>query len=180
MLSQTDEKGVERPVAFASRTLTQSERNYAQVEKEAAGIIFGVKKFHKYLYGRKFRLITDHKPLTVIFGPKKGVPTLAALRLQRWSLILMAYHYDIEYRNTDKHGNADFCSRLVDSSSDDQLGVEAQINYFSHVDHLPITADDISRETHRDATLSRVYSYAMSGWPSNPKVIPENILQNSK
>ncbi len=69
----------------------------------------------------------------------------------------MAYHYDIEYRNTDEHKkNADFCSRLVDSSSDDELGVEAQINYFSHVDHLPITADDISRETHRDETLSRV------------------------
>ncbi len=50
---------MERPVAFASRTLTQTERNYTQVKKEAAGIIFGVKKFHKYLYGRKFRLITE-------------------------------------------------------------------------------------------------------------------------
>ena len=74
-------------------------------------IIFGVKKFHKYIYGRKFNLLTDHKALTTIFGPRKGVPTLAALRLQRWSLILMAYDYDITYRRSEEHSNADFLSR---------------------------------------------------------------------
>jgi hypothetical protein len=73
----------ERPIAYASRSLTQADKNYAQIEKEALGIIFGVRKFHKYLFGRKFALITDHKPLTTILSPKKEVPTLAALRLQR-------------------------------------------------------------------------------------------------
>ena len=58
--------GTEKPTAYASRTLTQSEKGYAQLEKEALSLIFVVKKFHQLLYGRKFTLVTDHKPLTTI------------------------------------------------------------------------------------------------------------------
>ena len=99
--------GEERPIAYASRTLSKSERNYAQIEKEAISIIFGVKKFHQYLCGRKFLLVTDHKQLTTLLGPKSGIPTYAAARLQRWALLLAAYQYDIEYRSTAKNANAD-------------------------------------------------------------------------
>ena len=101
--------GSERPVAFASRTLSQSERNYAQVEKEALSLIFGVKHFHSYLYGT---IITDNKPLTAILGEKKGIPPLAAARLQRWAWILSAYKYEIQFRPSGDHGNADGLSRL--------------------------------------------------------------------
>ena len=81
----------ERPVAYASRMLTSAEANYAQIERKALAIIFAVKKFHQYLYGRCFILVTDHRPLCKILGHNRGVPSLAAARMQRWALILSAY-----------------------------------------------------------------------------------------
>lgn len=165
VISHKMENGDERPIAFASRSLTDSERNYAQIEKEALGIIYGVKKFHKYLYGRKFELLTDHQPLTTIFGPKTGVPTLAALRLQRWALILMAYDYTIHYRRSRDHANADMLSRFpVD---DCKTASELTINYFSLVDELPVSAKDISEQTRKDPIMSRVYHYVINGWPNH-------------
>ena len=82
VLSHVDPDGQEHPIAFASRTLSQCEKNYSQVEKEALSLIFGICKFHKYVYGRHFILVTDHCPLTALFGPKSGILPLAAGRLQ--------------------------------------------------------------------------------------------------
>ena len=82
VISHLMDDGEEHPIPFASRTLTKSERNYSQIEKEALAIISGVQKFHKYLYGRLFHLYTDHKPLVTVQGPKTAVPTLAAARMQ--------------------------------------------------------------------------------------------------
>ena len=89
-----------KAIAHASKTLTPTEKNYSQIEWEALALIYGVKKFHQYLWGREFTLQTDHKPLTIIFGKNKGIPPTTAGRLQRWALILMGYSYDIEYKST--------------------------------------------------------------------------------
>ena len=59
-------------------------------ERSPLSLIYGVKKFHQYLYGCKLNLYTDDKPLTVIFGAKKGIPPLAAGCLQRWAILLSA------------------------------------------------------------------------------------------
>ena len=92
VLSHLLEDGEEKPIASASRTLSQSEHNYSMIEKEALAIIFRVKKFHQYLFGRIFNLLTDHKPLTYILGPKRGIPALAASRLQLIHTILNIVH----------------------------------------------------------------------------------------
>nr|KAG5695889.1 hypothetical protein BaRGS_017327 [Batillaria attramentaria] len=104
--------GSERPIASVPKTLAAAERNYSQIHKEALATIYGLRKFYQYLYGRQFILVTDHKPLTALFGPKKGTPLLAANRLARWALWLNQFDYTIEYRKTADHGNADALSRL--------------------------------------------------------------------
>ena len=76
VISHVFPNGKERQVAFASRTLSTSEQNYSQIDKEALSLIFGLQKFHNYLYGRKYTLITDHKPLTTVLGPKYGTVVL--------------------------------------------------------------------------------------------------------
>ena len=96
VISHVMENGEERPIAFASRTLNAAEKNYAQIQKEALAIIWGVQKFHCYLFGRKFTLVTDHQPLLSIFGPKKGIPATTASRMQRYALFLQGHDYDIE------------------------------------------------------------------------------------
>ena len=85
VLSHRMPDGAIKPIAFASRTLSQTEKRYSQLDKEALAIIFAIKKFHLFLYGRTFELWTDHKPLVYIFGSKKGIPAMAASRIQRWS-----------------------------------------------------------------------------------------------
>ena len=84
------EDGSEHPISFASRTLTKAERNYSNLEREALAVIYIVKKFHQYLYGRQFSLETDHKPLESLFNEKKATPAMAAARIQRWALTLAA------------------------------------------------------------------------------------------
>ena len=166
VLSHVMEDGQEQPIAFASRSLSKSEQNYAQVEKEALALIFGVKKFHLYLWGRTFTLVTDHKPLTSILGPKQGTPPLAAARLQRWSLILAAYDYKIEYRSTDAHGNADSLSRLpLQSKVDDSVQEEPSIFNVSQIQSLPVTSTQVCEATRTDIILSKVLRYVKSGWP---------------
>ena len=95
--------GSERPIAMGSRTLRKAERGYAPIEKEGLSLIFGMKKFHMYLYEKSFTLITNHLPIVKILGAKTGIPALTGARMQRWSLILATY----EYRKSSDNANAE-------------------------------------------------------------------------
>ena len=166
VISHVLPSGEERPIAYASRTLTKSERSYAQIEKEALSIVFGVKKFHQYLYWRKFLLFTDHKPLTTLLGPKSGILTLAAARLQRWALLPAECQYNIEYRSTEKQGNADCLSRLPIRSEGSSEGVdEVKVINTLQIESLPINVDQVRKATRKDPILSRVLQFVVTGWP---------------
>ena len=163
--------GTERPIAFASRTLSTAEKNYAQIEKEAASLVFGIRKFHQYLYGRKFTLVTDHKPLMAILGPKKGIPSLAAARLQRWAVLLSAYTYDIVFKPTSAHGNADGLSRLPLPVITQDTTISTVFNVVQ-LDSLPVTSLQIRQATRNDPVLSKVLEYTKNGWPSD---VPKSL-----
>ena len=171
------ETNSDRPIAFASRSLTQAERNYAQIEREALAIIFGIQKFHQYLYARKFTLYTDNKPLSLILGPKKGIPVLAAQRLIRWAIMLGGYTYDIKYKSGQNNANADFLSRLPVNDTNQDIydndrdeftafwtteGTETNI---SQIDNVPISNQRLKRATDNDPILSKVKNFVQHGWP---------------
>lgn len=78
----------ERIIQCASNSLTETQKKYAQIDKEAYAIIFGIKKFHQFLYGNHFMLLTDHKPLAQIFNPQKGLPAYSAMRMQHYAIFL--------------------------------------------------------------------------------------------
>ena len=82
------------PIAFASRTLSKSERNYFQLEKETLSIVFSCKKFHHYIYGQKFLIENDHKPLQSIL---KKLINKAPPRLQRFMLYLQRNNFKIQF-----------------------------------------------------------------------------------
>ena len=166
------EDNSERPIANASKTLTDTQRNYSQIQKEALAIVFALNKFHHFLYGRKFILVTDHKPLQTLFGPTKATPSLAANRLARWALMLSQYEYTIEYRKTADHGNADALSRLP-SGSDlqfDRKESSADIDCICTIKTIgsqlnPGETGALPKETAKDPVLATVIRYTREGWP---------------
>nr|XP_037275891.1 uncharacterized protein LOC119168598 [Rhipicephalus microplus] len=160
-------QGVDHPIAFRSRTLTSAERNYSQLEKEALALVFGVVKFRDYLFGNKFTLVTDHKPLTGLLGPDKPIPQMAAARIQRWALLLAAYQYDLEYRKGELNANADALSRLPLPVRDN--GWENELaEYVLHaqaMDDFVLSAQSISDHTSKDDVLQQVKTWILQGWP---------------
>jgi transposase InsO family protein len=180
--------GSEKPLAFASKTLTDVEIKYSQIEKEGLSIIFGVKKFHKYLAGRSFELITDHRPLLSIFNPAKGIPTTTANRLQRWAIFLMGYNYVIHFKPTEHHANADALSRLPiqdDKTFIDSDSLHVNFIHHEHSEKWPLTPLVIAKATSTDSILKRVKQFIQSSWPSsfskkqNPELIPYFINRYS-
>ncbi|GFW02274.1 uncharacterized protein K02A2.6 [Trichonephila clavipes] len=153
VLSHVYPDGSERPIAFASRTLSGSEKKYSQIDKEALSIVWAVRKFYLYLKGRRFTLITDHKPLIAIFGSKRGLPVLAATRLLHYALILQSFEFDIIFRKTIEHGNADFLSRLPKTSEELEVKDDITIFQMSQIEALPVTSKELRQETSEDIEL---------------------------
>jgi len=164
--------GSERPIANVSKTLTETQRHYSQIQKEALAIVFGLNKFHQFLYGRKFILVTDHKPLLALFGPSKATPALAANRLTQWALMLSQYDYSIEYRRTSKHGNVNALSRLP-VGPDNKFDSEEEV---AHVDTVctirnislqlnPTDQGVLAKESAKDPVIDNVIRYTREGWP---------------
>ena len=139
------------------------------MEKEGLAIVCGVKKFHHYLYGRKFRINSDHKPLQYLFSENRTVPAMASARLQRWALFLSAYDYCISYTPGKNLANADSLSRLPLPLSTGEANADAFVPgelvlLLDNLQNSPVKASDIKTWTDRDPTLSRVRNMVQHGW----------------
>lgn len=97
----------DRPVAYASRTLNESESKYSTIEKELLSIVWACKYFRPYLFGRKFFIYTDHRPLTWLFNLKEPNS-----KLVRWRLRLEVFDFTIVYKKGKQNLNADALSRI--------------------------------------------------------------------
>ena len=165
VLSHIMPDGQERPIAYASRTLTVAERGYSQIEKEDLAVVYAVTKFHNYLYGRKFLIESDHQPLSHLFNQQKAISTTASARIQRWALTLSAYHYTICHKPGRSLSNADALSRLPRPIT--TSAVQLPRNLVHLLDHLSATtfsAAYIKKWTDADPILSRVRKFCLQGW----------------
>lgn len=125
-------------------------------------MLFGVKKFHQFLYGHKFTIKTNHKPPEELFSERKGVPQQASAKIQRWALTLAAYEYTISYRVGRNNENADALRKLllnVTPTSVPQMG--ETMHLMEHLEGTSVNNQQIRDRTKRDPTLSHLVRFIL-------------------
>ncbi|VBB34777.1 unnamed protein product [Acanthocheilonema viteae] len=150
----------ERPITYASRTLNKAETNYSTIDKEARAILFGIEKFHSYLYGRKFILRTDHRPLIHLFNSERDLTKVHNTRLLRWAYKLNSYNFDIEYKPGKNNNVADALSRgpiIKDTELGDDDRACFRIRNI-RLQKLNLSRDTIRTETRKDNVLKTLIS----------------------
>lgn len=156
--------GEEKPISFTSFTLNEAQRKYPILHLEALAVVCTVKKFHKFLYGKKFKIYTDHKPLIGILG-KEGKNSISVTRLQRYVMELAIYDYEIVYRQSSQMGNADFCSRFPLMHQVPEKLDREYVKSLNFTDEFPINYKEVAIETRKDKQLQRIMEYVHKGWP---------------
>ena len=159
-----------RPIAYASRSLTETQLSYAQMEKELLAIVFGAERFSQYIYGKEVTVLTDHKPLLSCL--KKPVHK-SPVRIQRLLLRLQRYNLKLQYVPGKYMYIPDMLSRayVTDNKQTDServLEKEAEIMIHSVIRNIncsDLMRDKIINETENDTTLSQIKFYIHDGWP---------------
>ena len=173
-----------KPIAFASKALTETQTRYSNIEREMLAIVAGCERYHTFLYGKSFTIITDHQPLVTICNkPIHSAPA----RLQRMLLRIQGYNYRIIYRPGSQMIIADALSRLPDPKTRSDVDLDERI------DNIDIDIDaeklcnialinfgqekkkSIIEETLNDPDLATLKEVVINGWPNTIKDLPEKI-----
>lgn len=153
-----------RVISYASRSLSKTEQNYAQTEKEALALVYAMERFHFYVFGREVELVTDHKALEILFGPKAK----PCARIERWVLRLQSYRYKVVYK-PGKSNIADPLSRLVVHEVTKHPDTDAYVRWIvTHAEPKALKLQEISAASTKDLTIQAVR-----------KALKENIWNES-
>ena len=180
-----------RPVAFASRTMTETERRYSQIEKECLALVFGCTRFDHYLHGReKITAVTDHKPLETILA--KSINS-APKRLQRMMLRLQKYRLNIVYKKGTQMYISDHLSRSALPNGRTQKKEIDDYEVFTlHAEELLMkeiegtdpnifhnmtdaTLQKVATATSKDGNLMTLAEIIANGWPEDKTQVPPNV-----
>lgn len=168
--------GINKPIAFASKTMNKAQRGYSQLEREALSIVFGLKRFQQYLLGHHFELLTDHKPLLGLIGSNRSIPENASSRLQRWAIYMAGFSYTLNYRCNQQHLDCDALSR-VPLEEELEESEDKLVHSLFLEEPQSLTAKDIRRATAKDPVLRQVQVYVQSGWPHHVEPIYSDFLR---
>ena len=161
-----------KPISFASRSLNEAERRYSQIEKEFLSILFACNKFRFYTYGRKVKVVNDHKPLTAIM--KKDLNKIPSARLQNIRIKLLNYDIDLEYAPGKTIHIADYLSRYSMQCKEEDVDKTLDDSVLS----INVSDDrkiEFQNETEKDPVLKKIKEYALNGWPNHKSKCDENL-----
>jgi hypothetical protein len=165
-----------KPIAYASKSLTPSEVNWAQIEKELFAVLFGMTRFRQYVYGRQVLVQTDHLPLISIM--KKPVH-VAPPRLQRMMLQLQGYDFQLEHKAGTQIPLADTLSRKFLPDTCPELSEKANFHVHFVTKSLPYSDrkfQEIRSHTQQDEELQLLKNVILTGWPENRKDCPSQLF----
>lgn len=151
-------EGEPRVVSYASKSLTDTERRYAQTEKEALALVWAVERFQIYLIGVRFELETDHKPLEAIFSPDSS----PCLRIERWVLRLQSFNYEVVYRK-GKSNIADPLSRLSQSSEAEPFDPDSEVYVRNVLELAAVDLNELETVSSSDPELVQLREFLDRG-----------------
>ena len=160
-----------QPISYGSRAMSDTEQNYAQIEKELLAIVFACEKFNDYIYGRKVvHIETDHKPLESIF--KKEI-RMAPKRLQRMRLRLQKYSLEVKYKKGSEMYVADTLSRAYNTET--KRDIDSAVNKVDDSEERMFSDNmmlpeqkliELQHATRNDAVLQELEKAIKTGWPA--------------
>ncbi|KAL6475040.1 hypothetical protein MHYP_G00160800 [Metynnis hypsauchen] len=178
VLSQQQEDGTWRPTVFISRGLTEAEKHYAQIEKEALAVTWACERLSPYLLGLQFKIETDHKPLVPLLS-SKALDELPP-RVLRFRLRLLKFTYDIVHVPGKCLITADALSRasvkhtLTQEGKDNEADVKVFLD--AVVQSLPATEARlkvIQEKQKTDPICAKLIQYCQTAWPERHALHPD-------
>lgn len=182
--------GNELPIAYNSRQLNRAEQNYSTIEKELLSVVHAIRTFRPYLYGRRFTLVTDHRPLRWLMSLKDP-----SSRLARWSILLQDNQYDIVHRPGKKNSNVDALSRIQLTAKDEPNEEEEEIQcvgavrrYMDDKGEEQDTSElftpwydhqRISEDQRRDSQIRKIIDNLEADQPAEPEGAPSEEYRMS-